>query len=82
MTIDPGISSVVTSSCLVEHLLAIFWAVFTGFSRFLVVASEKGFLMPLEAFVVHFKTEKNLWFNLKNAFVFGSSKGDTVLKTP
>ena len=35
MTIDPGTSSVVASlSCLVELLLAIFWAVFTGFSRF------------------------------------------------
>ena len=35
MTIDPGTSSVVaSSSCLVELLLAIFWAVFTGFSRF------------------------------------------------
>ena len=35
MTIDPGTSSVVaTLSCLVELFLAIFWAVFTGFSRF------------------------------------------------
>ena len=35
MVIDPGTSSVVAStSCLVELLLAIFWAVFTGFSRF------------------------------------------------
>ena len=35
MTIDPGTSSVVaTLFCLVELLLAIFWAVFTGFSRF------------------------------------------------
>ena len=35
MTIDPGTSSVVASlSCLVELLLAIFWAVFTGCSRF------------------------------------------------
>ena len=35
MTIDPGTSSVVaTLFCLVKLLLAIFWAVFTGFSRF------------------------------------------------
>ena len=35
MTIDPGTSSVVASlCCLVELFLAIFWAVFTGFSRF------------------------------------------------
>ena len=44
MTIDLGTSSVVaSSSCLAELLLAIFWAVFTGFSRFLVVASDRGF---------------------------------------
>ena len=66
MAIDPGTSSVVaSSSCLVELLLAIFWAVFTGFSRFLVVAGE----MPLQEFVVHFKTGKNLWLTLKNALV-------------
>ena len=66
MTIDSGTSSVVaSSSCLVELLLAIFWAVFTGFSRCLVVAGE----MPLQEFVVHFKTGKNLWLTLKNAFV-------------
>ena len=35
MTIDPGTSSVVaTLSCLDEHLHAIFWTVFTGFSSF------------------------------------------------
>ena len=40
MTIDPGTSSVVaSSSCLVELFLDIVWAVFTWFSRFLVVAS-------------------------------------------
>ena len=53
MTIDPGTSSVAAySSCLVELLLAIFWALFAGFSRFLVVASERGFLC----------LSKNLWF--------------------
>ena len=34
----------VSPFCLVELWLAIFWAVFTGFSCFLVVASERGFL--------------------------------------
>ena len=44
VTIDPGTSSVVASPfCLVELWLAIFWAVFTRFSCFLVVASERGF---------------------------------------
>ena len=69
MTIDTGASSVVSSSSfLVELLLTIFWAEFTGFSRFLVVASEGGFLC-LQEFVVHFKTGKNVWLTLKNAFV-------------
>ena len=44
MTIDPGTSSVVaSSSCSVELLLDIFWAVFTGLSRFLVVVCERSF---------------------------------------
>ena len=44
MTIDPGTSSVAAySSYLVELSLAIFWALFAGFSRFLVFASERGF---------------------------------------
>ena len=39
MAIDLGTSSVVaSSSSLVELSLAIFWAVFRGFSRFVVVA--------------------------------------------
>ena len=45
VTIDPGTSSVVASPfCLVELWLANFGAVFTGFSCFVVVASERGFL--------------------------------------
>ena len=45
VTIDPVTFSVVASStCLVELWLAILWAAFTGFSRFLVFASERGFL--------------------------------------
>ena len=44
VAIDPGTSSFVASpSCLVELLLAIFWAVFTVFSCLLVVANEKVF---------------------------------------
>ena len=69
VTIDPGTSSVVASPfCLVELWIAIFWAVFTGFSCFLVVASERGF-MSLRESVVQFKTRKNLQLTLKNAFV-------------
>ena len=45
VTIDPGASSVVASPfCLIELWLAIFWAAFTRFSCFVVVASERGFL--------------------------------------
>lgn len=74
MTIDPGTSSVVASSF---RSLAIFWAKFTGFSHFLVVASERGFLMPLQEFIGHFKTGKILWLTLKNAFVrFWLFKGE------
>ena len=44
VTIDPGTSSVGASPfCLVELWFAIFWAVFTAFSCFLVVANERGF---------------------------------------
>ena len=67
-TIDPGTSSVVASPfCLVELWIAIFWAVFTGFSCFLVVASEGGF-MSLRESVVQFKTRKNLRLTLKKRF--------------
>ena len=70
VTIDSGTSSVVASPfCLVELWLAIFWAVITGFSCFLVAASERGFFVPLREFVVQFKTTANLWLTLKNAFV-------------
>ena len=45
VTIDPGASSVVASPfCLVELCLAFFWAAFTGFSWFLVVASQRAVL--------------------------------------
>ena len=45
VTLDPSTSSVVASPfCSVELCLAIFRAVFTGFSCFLVVASERGFV--------------------------------------
>ena len=43
VTIDPGTSSVVASPfCFVELWLIIFWAMFTVFSCFLVVASERS----------------------------------------
>ena len=49
VTIDRGNSSVVTSPfCLVKLWLAIFWAMFTRFSCFLVVARERGFLCLFE----------------------------------
>ena len=60
---------VASPCCLVELLLAIFWAVFTGFACFLVVTSEINFFMPFQEFVVQFKTRKNLRLTLKNAFV-------------
>ena len=70
VTIDPGTSSVVASPfCLVELWLAIFWAVFTGFSCFLVVANERGFY-----------ASPRICSSVQNKetvlFVFNSSKGD------
>ena len=57
MTIDPPTSSVVASSSYsVELLLAIFWAVFTGFS---LSRAKESFFMPLQE-LIHFKTGKNL----------------------
>ena len=53
VTIDPGTSSVVAFPfCLVESWLATFWAMFAGFSCFLIVANERGFFIPLQEFVV------------------------------
>ena len=81
MTIDTGASSVVSSSSfLVELLLTIFWAVFTGFSRFLVVASEGGFLC-LQEFVVHFKTGKKFWLTLKT-LLFGFWLFKRLIRNP
>ena len=51
VTIDPGtFSDVASPFCLVELWLAIFWAVFTRFSCFLVAASERRFLCLFENF--------------------------------
>ena len=66
VTIDPGTSSVVVSpSCLIGLLLAIFCVVFTGFFRFLVVASERGFFMPLQELVVHVHEEERCHLSLQ-----------------
>ena len=67
VTIDPGTSSVVASPfCLVELCLAIFFARIFLFSR---CRERKRFFMPLQEFVVQFKTRKNLRLTLQNAFV-------------
>ena len=86
MSIVPGTSSVVASpSCLLELLLAIFCAVavFTGFFCFLVVASERGFFMPLQELVVQFKARKNLRLNLETrvCLFLALGKVTMVLKT-
>ena len=85
VTIDPGTSPVVASpSCLVELLLAIFWAMLTGVPCFLVVTSERGFFMPLQEFVVQFETRKMLRLTLKNrrfCLFLAVQKVTMVLKT-
>ena len=66
MIIDPGTSSVVTSSsCLLEPLLDIFWA--RRIHRIFLLSrcrERNRFFMALQEFVVHFKRGKNLWLTL------------------
>ena len=75
MTIDPGTSSAV-ASCLVWLN---FCLPFSGpFSQDFLA------FMPLQEFVVHFETGKNLWLTFKTLFcffVFGSSVGDNGFET-
>ena len=81
LIIDPCTSSVVAfSSCSVEFLLAIFWS---RVHRIFLLSrchehEQKRYFMCLQEFVIHFKTGKNLWLTLKNAFV---QKVTMVLKT-
>ena len=68
MTIDPGTSSAV-ASCLVWLN---FCLPFSG-----LFSQDFLAFMPLQEFVVHFETGKNLWLTFKTLFfVFGSSIGD------
>ena len=62
VTIDPGTSPVVGSpSGLVERLLAIFWAVLTGFSCFLVEQAKEVFdAFPRICRFIEFKTKKDV----------------------
>ena len=81
--IHPGTSSVVASpSGLVERLLAIFWAVFTGFSCFLVVASERGFYAsPRICSSVQNKEEPPAHFKKRLFLFLALQKVTMVLKT-
>ena len=63
MTIDPGTSSVVaTLSCLVEHLHAIFWTVFTGFSSFYASLRICSSFRNKEEPLTHFQKRFFLFF--------------------
>ena len=77
VTIDPGTSSVVASPfCLVGTLYCHFLGRVHRIFLFSRCRERKRFFMPLQEFVVQFKTRKNLRLTLKNAFVFfNSSKG-------
>ena len=83
VTIDPGTSSVVASpSCLVERLLAIFCAVFTGFFCFLVVASERGFYAsPRTCSLAESKEEPPAHFEKRVCLFLALGKVTMVLKT-
>ena len=75
----PGTSSVVASpSCLVERLLAIFCAVFTGFFAFsLSQAKEVFYASPRTCSSAQSKEEPPAHFEKRVClFVFGSLKGD------
>ena len=70
VTIDPGTSPVVASpSSLVELLLAIFLGRVDRILSLSRCRKRKRFFMPLQEFVVQFKTRKMLRRTLKNPFV-------------
>ena len=83
VTIDPGSSSVASSSsCLVELLLAICCAVFAGVFRFLVVASERGFFAsPKPCSSARRKEEPPAHFEKRVCLFLSLGKVTMVLKT-
>ena len=72
---------VASPSCLVEFLLAIFWAVFTGFLAFSLSRAKEVYLCLSKK--LYFSSNQgrtgSLWRTL--LFVFGSSKGDNGFET-
>ena len=77
-------SSVVASPfCLAELWLAIFWAVFTRFSCFLVVASERGFFYasPRICSLVQNKEEPPAHYKKRFGLFLTLPKVTMVLKT-
>ena len=78
VTINPGTSVVASPSCLVELLLAIFCAVFTGFFAFsLSPAKEVFYASPRTSSSAQSKEEPPAHFEKRFFFVFGSWKGDS-----
>ena len=70
VTIDPDISSVFASpSRLVELNLPFSGPCSRDFLPFSLSRAKEVFFMPLQEFVVQFKTRKNLRLTLENAFV-------------
>ena len=80
---DPDTSSVVASpSCLVQLLRAIFWAVFTGLSYLLVLASERGFYASSRiCSSVQNNEEPPAHFEKRFCFFLALQKVTMVLKT-
>ena len=76
-------SSVVASPfCLVELWLAIFWAVFTAFSCFLVVANERGvYASPRTCSLAQSKEEPPAYFEKRVCLFLALGKVTMVLKT-
>ena len=80
-TIDSGISSVVASStCLVEVLLAIFWAVFTGFFS-LSRAKEVFYASPRICSSFQNREELFVHFEKRCCLFLALQKVAMVLKT-
>ena len=82
VTIDPGTSFVVASPfCLVELCLAIFWAVFTGFSCFSSRAKEVFYASPRICSSVQNKEESPAHFKKRFCLFLTLQKVTMVLKT-
>ena len=83
LTIDPGTSPVdASTSCLVELLLAILWAVYTGFQAFLLSqAKEVLYASPRTCSSFQIREEPLAHFEKRFCLFLALQKETMVLKT-